>query len=280
MASILLIGCGNMGYAMLEGWLHQDPTLNVHAVEPFRDFRERAGAVGAKVYATLNDLPDDLNPLLVVLAVKPNMISPVLDTCKPMAWTGATYVSVAAGITIGEMKQALPQGAATIRCMPNTPASIGEGMMVLCAGDSVSDEARAMTEKLLSASGAVAWVEDENLMDAVTAISGSGPAYVFHFIEALAKAGIDLGLPSQTALLLARQTVAGAGRMALVSSSTPAVLREQVTSPGGTTEAALKVFMEDDRLVSLVASAAIAARDRGAELGHANQNQTVGKEHK
>ncbi len=267
MHSIILIGCGNMGYAMLAGWLKQDPRLDAHVVEPFADFRIRAEAAGATAYASLGDLPADLKPGLVILAVKPGMISSVLGDCGALAQTGATFVSVAAGITIGQMVAALPVGTPVIRCMPNTPAAIGEGMMALCAGDTVSGEARTVTEKLLSASGAVAWIEEEILMDAVTAISGSGPAYVFHFIEALTAAGITLGLPEKTALLLATQTVAGAGRMVLNSDTAPATLRKQVTSPGGTTAAALDVFMNDAHLTDLVIKATTAARDRGIELG-------------
>ncbi|MBZ0164661.1 MAG: pyrroline-5-carboxylate reductase [Notoacmeibacter sp.] len=265
--SLVLIGCGNMGFAMLKGWLEHDPTLNVQVVEPFEAFRDRAAAAGATTVPEITDLPRDLAPDLVVLAVKPQMIAPVLHQCGDLAKSGAAFISVAAGITIAAVAAALPQGTPIIRCMPNTPAAIGEGMMVLCAAGNVSQVAKTLTESLLSASGAVAWIDNESLMDAVTAISGSGPAYVFHFIEALTTAGQDLGLPKETASLLARQTVAGAGRMAQASEVPPAILREQVTSPGGTTAAALAVFMNEDRLRRLVAEAATAARDRSIELG-------------
>jgi len=265
--TIVLIGCGNMGFAMLSGWLGHDPSLDVHVVEPFADFRDRAEALGAKVYADLTALPSGLSPQLVVLAVKPQMVAPVLAGCGALAASGATFVSVAAGVTMAHMRAALPAKAPIIRCMPNTPAAIGEGMMALCPGNEVPPEARALTEALLTASGAVAWIPDEALMDAVTAISGSGPAYVFHFIEALTAAGSALGLPEETAALLATQTVAGAGRYAMVSAASPTTLREQVTSPGGTTAAALAVFMRDNRFSKLVAEATEAARDRGIELG-------------
>lgn len=265
--TVVLIGCGNMGFAMLAGWLEHDPALKVHVVEPFEAFRDRAAAAGATAVVRIADLPRDLAPDLVVLAVKPQMIAPVLGQCADLAGSGAAFVSVAAGVTIDAMAAALPQGAQIIRCMPNTPAAIGEGMMALCPAANVSDAARALTETLLSASGAVAWIEDETLMDAVTAISGSGPAYVFLFVEALTAAGRALGLPEETASLLARQTVAGAGRMAQTSGTPPETLREQVTSPGGTTAAALAVFMDEGRLGKLVAEAATAARDRSVELG-------------
>lgn len=264
--SVLLIGCGNMGYAMLSGWLHEDPALDVHVVEPFDDFRLRAQNVGAKAVNDISDLPDGLAPRLVVLAVKPQMIAPVLRECAAMANT-ATFLSVAAGVTIAGMAAALPANTAVIRCMPNMPAAIGEGMMALCAGPDVSAAAKAHAESLMASSGPTVWIEDESLMDAVTAISGSGPAYIFHFIEALTEAGIALGLPSQTAEILAQQTVAGAALYARRSNVGPGVLREQVTSPNGTTAAALDVFMTDNRLGSLVADATRAARDRGIELG-------------
>lgn len=264
---IVLVGCGNMGFAMLSGWLRADPALAVHVVEPAAPLRARAGETGAIAVASLSDLPAGLSADLVVLAVKPQMIAPVLAECADLARHGAAFVSVAAGIPLATMAAALPEATPIIRCMPNTPAAIGEGMMVLCAGPGVPTNRRALAETLLSHSGAVAWIEDEGLMDAVTAISGSGPAYVFHFIEALTEAGVALGLPADTAGLLARQTVAGAGRMAQTAETPPGVLREQVTSPGGTTAAALQVFMTNHRMTTLVTEATRAARDRGAELG-------------
>lgn len=264
---IVLIGCGNMGHAMLAGWLGADPRLEVQVVETSPNLRDRATATGATAVGAIGDLPGDFAPDLVVLAVKPQMVAPVLKDCHDLASRGATFVSVAAGITMAAMEKALPADTPVIRCMPNTPASIGEGMMVLCAGPQVPVTARELTEKLFRSSGSVAWVGDEGLMDAVTAISGSGPAYVFHFVEALTEAGVALGLPEDTASLLARQTVAGAGRMALTSGTPPGTLREQVTSPNGTTAAALEVLMTGDRLRTLVCEATVAARDRGVELG-------------
>lgn len=261
---LVLIGAGNMGFAMLSGWLRQDPKLTVHVVEPFAGFRDRAAAIGAHPVASLSDLPRGLRADLVILAVKPQTVASVLEDCGAL---GATYLSVAAGITIAAMQAALPAPASIIRCMPNTPAAIGEGMMVLCPGLNVPETVKALTAGLMATSGAVAWVADESLMDAVTAISGSGPAYVFHFIEALTEAGKTLGLPSETAALLARQTVAGSGRMAQLSDVTPTTLREQVTSPNGTTAAALSVLMADRALTTLLSKAAKAARDRGVELG-------------
>ncbi|WP_127904344.1 pyrroline-5-carboxylate reductase [Solirhodobacter olei] len=265
--TVVLIGAGNMGFAMLEGWLKRMPKLTLHVVEPFKAFRQRAETAGAHAVAALTDLPTDLKADLVVVAVKPPMVAMVLADCTSLAARGAAFLSVAAGVRLASMRSALAAPAAHIRCMPNTPAAVGEGMMVLCTDTDLPPRIRKLTEALMASSGEVAWVGDEALMDAVTAISGSGPAYVFHFIEALTAAGLRLGLPEDVAPLLARQTVAGAGRMARDASVSPTVLRERVTSPSGTTEAALSILMADGALTELMARAATAARDRGVELG-------------
>lgn len=267
--SVVLIGCGNMGFALLKGWVSQDASLTVYVVEPVEALAQRAAGIGAEIVAEVEDLPCDLAPELVVLAVKPQMVVPLLKRSGALSRSGATFVSVAAGITLKTIADALPEGASVIRCMPNTPASIGEGLLALCLGNSVKVDVAALTESLFSASGAVAWIEDESLMDAVTAISGSGPAYVFLFIEALTKAGVELGLPEATAVQLAKKTVAGAGQMAFLTEAPASLLREQVTSPNGTTAAALDVFMRDNALLSLVREATLAARNRGLELGGA-----------
>ncbi|ASM75510.1 pyrroline-5-carboxylate reductase (plasmid) [Pseudosulfitobacter pseudonitzschiae] len=264
---IILLGAGNMGYAMLDGWLRQDPMLEVHVVEPVATLRGRADALGATTVPTLSDLPEGIQPDLVVLVVKPQMVAPILAKCGKFAGGHTTFLSVAAGITLGSMRAALPEAAPIIRCMPNTPAAIGEGMIVLCAGADVPSAARRFVQVLMASSGAVSWITDEAQMDAVTAISGSGPAYVFHFIEVLAEAGQSLGLPADTAAILAVQTIAGAGRMAVMSDASPSALRAQVTSPNGTTAAALAVLMQGQALKQLVERAALAAYARSIELG-------------
>ena len=268
--TLLLIGCGNMGFAMLRGWLREVPALTVHVVEPAEALRLRAAEIGALAVPQLSDLPQDLAPDIVFLAVKPNLVETVLAGCADFAARGATVVSVAAGVTTAAMARRLPDTASIVRCMPNTPAAIGEGMMVLYAAGGLADVAKALVTSLLATSGVVAWIDDEAQMDAVTAISGSGPAYVFHFIEALTAAGRALGLPAETAALLAKQTVRGAGRLAMEAEVDPATVRQQVTSPGGTPAAALNVFMRDERTEKLVAEAARAARDRSIELGRSN----------
>lgn len=265
-SSILLVGCGNMGFAMLKGWLGAMTDLAVHVVEPDKALADRAAAAGAIAVADAGDLPGDLRPELVFLAVKPQMMGKVVPGYARFAGGSSSFVSVAAGTTIATLAHHLPGPTPIIRCMPNTPAAIGAGMMVCCANAHVTGEARALVEKLLSTSGLVDWIEDEALMDAVTAISGSGPAYVFHMIECLSDAGVALGLAPDLAAKMAMQTVMGAGRLAAEAEDSPARLREQVTSPGGTTAAALSVLMGDDRLKQLIGEAATAARDRGAEL--------------
>lgn len=264
--SILLVGCGNMGFAMLKGWLGAMTDLTVHVVEPDEALACRAEAAGAIAVADVDDLPGDLRPELVFLAVKPQVMGEVVPRYARFSAGSSTFVSVAAGTTIATLARHLPGPTPIIRCMPNTPAAIGAGMMVCCANTHVTGEARALVEKLLSTSGLVDWIEDERLMDAVTAISGSGPAYVFHMIECLSDAGVALGLAPDLAAKMAMQTVMGAGRLAAEADDPPARLREQVTSPGGTTAAALSVLMGGDRLKQLIREAATAARDRGAEL--------------
>jgi len=264
---ILLVGSGNMGFAMLQGWLKTATDLRFHVVEPADALRQRSEEAGATVWRSAEDLPRDFAPDLIFLAVKPQVMDKVAPGYARFAGGPATFVSVAAGITIASLAAHLPGATPIIRTMPNTPAAIGKGMMVSYAGPHVGTPAKDLTTALLAASGATAWIDREDLMDAVTAISGSGPAYVFHFIECLTEAGHALGLPADLAGLLAMQTVMGAGQLAAASDTPPATLREQVTSPGGTTAAGLAVFMRDSALEDLVKRAALAARDRGMELG-------------
>lgn len=266
MKTVLLVGCGNMGFAMLQGWRSRRD-IACHVVEPEAALRKRAEGAGATVWASAGDLPDDFEPALVFLAVKPQVMGDVAPHYRRFAGGPSTFVSIAAGVTIATLTSLLLDGTAIIRCMPNTPAAIGRGMMVSTDNGAVTEAAKRLATDLLAASGETAWIEDETLMDAVTAISGSGPAYVFHFIECLTKAGVHIGLPEELSAQLALQTIAGAGALAAQSDTPPAVLREQVTSPGGTTAAALAVLMADEALETLVRNAAVAARDRGAELG-------------
>ncbi len=264
--TILLIGCGNMGYAMLKGWLEADPGLAAHVVEPSDALRARAAEAGATAVASASELPSDFAPDLIFLAVKPQVMADVVPAYARFAGGPSTFVSVAAGTTIETLAGMLPGATPIIRCMPNTPAAIGQGMMVCCANGHVEESSKSLTTRLLQSSGLVDWIDDEALMDAVTAVSGSGPAYVFHMIECLTRAAVQVGLPEDLGARMAMQTVMGAGQYAASADTPPGTLREQVTSPGGTTAAALGVLMDEDGLQPLMTKAVTAARDRGREL--------------
>jgi pyrroline-5-carboxylate reductase len=266
---VVLVGCGNMGYAMLSGWLKSGRLAESDCVvvEPNADLRKRAAVLGVTAVAGAADLADDLAPRLVVIAVKPQVIRDVLPAYRRFAGHGTTFVSIAAGTRIALFEEMLGAEAAIIRCMPNTPAAIGKGMMTVVSNVHVTREADAFVEALLETSGRVARIAGEEGMDAVTAVSGSGPAYVFHFIECLTEAAKKAGLPAETAALLATQTVYGAACLAAESGEAPGRLREQVTSPNGTTAAALAILMDGNRLADLMAEAVEAARKRSVELG-------------
>jgi pyrroline-5-carboxylate reductase len=266
---VVLAGCGNMGYAMLSGWLKSGRLKpeETFVIEPNADLRARAKALGSAVGGEAGDVPSDAAPTLVVLAVKPQVIRDITAGYRRFGNGRTTFLSIAAGTPIATFEDVLGEETPIIRCMPNTPAAIGKGMMVTFANGHVSDEVRTFVADLLSASGEVASIDDESLMDAVTAVSGSGPAYIFHFIECLTAAAESAGLPPETAKLLALQTVYGAASLAAESREDPGGLRRQVTSPNGTTAAALSVLMGEDRLKRLVTEAVEAARLRSVELG-------------
>lgn len=266
---VVLVGCGNMGFAMLSGWLKSGrlAAADTFVVEPDAAHARRAAGLGAAAAASAAELPQALTPRLVVFAVKPQVIRDVAPAYRHYAARGATFVSIAAGARIALFEELLGSDAAILRCMPNTPAAIGKGMMATVANSRVDAATAAFISKLLATSGAVSAVADEGLMDAVTAVSGSGPAYIFHFIECLGRAAEAVGLPPETAALLARQTVYGAACLAAESGEEPGRLREKVTSPNGTTAAALAVLMGENRLCDLLTEAVEAARRRSVELG-------------
>jgi pyrroline-5-carboxylate reductase len=270
-SKVILAGCGNMGYAMLAGWLKSGQLKPAEAfvVEPNAELRARAESLGVPAESDAGGIPADAVPELVVLAVKPQVIREVTAAYKRFADGRTTFLSVAAGTGVETFTGILGQSTPIVRCMPNTPAAIGKGMMVVYANAHVSQATKAFVASLLATSGQVATIDDEKLMDAVTAVSGSGPAYIFHFIECLTAAAEQAGLPAETAKLLAMQTVYGAAALAAESREDPAVLRKQVTSPNGTTAAALAVLMGDDRLKLLLGEAVEAARLRSEELGRA-----------
>ncbi len=266
---IILAGAGNMGFAMLKGWLDGGivAPAEVAVVEPDEALRTRAGETGARGFAGADALPADVAPELIVLAVKPQVIRAALDGYKRFGNGATVFLSVAAGTPISLFTAVLGAETPVIRCMPNTPAAIGKGMLATFANARVSKEAQGFVARLLGASGVVTALPREELMDAVTAVSGSGPAYLFLFIECLEAAARDAGLPPDTAAILARQTVWGSASLAAESPHPPAELRRQVTSPNGTTAAALSVLMGEDGLEGLLSRAVEAARERSVELG-------------
>ncbi|MBI1778143.1 MAG: pyrroline-5-carboxylate reductase [Proteobacteria bacterium] len=263
---VLLVGCGKMGGALLSGWLQrQDLPGGVYVIEPnaagLGTFR---GAAGVSLHPSAGDLPAGLDPEILVLAVKPQMMDAALPPLR--RFTGATVLSIAAGKTLAYFSRSFGAEAPIVRSMPNTPASVGRGITVAVANARVSAAQRRRCHGLLAAVGQVEWVEDEGLLDAVTALSGGGPAYVFLLIECLAAAGAEAGLPADLAMRLARATVSGAGELARLSEGPASQLRQNVTSPGGTTLEALKVLMAEDGLQPLFNRAIAAATRRSREL--------------
>jgi pyrroline-5-carboxylate reductase len=255
-----------MGGALAAGWLQhgvergaifiQDPAPTAEAVKFLKSHRLKAAAKPR--------LPAD--PAVIVLAVKPQIASDVLAGLASRIGKKTVLLSIAAGRTLLSLAAPLPDGTAIVRAMPNTPAAIGRGVTVACANEQVSATQKRLCAKLLEAVGAVEFIDDEALMDAVTAVSGSGPAYVFLLAECLAEAGEEAGLPPDLAARLARETVAGAGELLHRSSLAPSTLRENVTSPNGTTAAALSVLMGKGGFTSLLRRAVKAAAKRSREL--------------
>jgi len=261
--TIALAGAGKMGGALLTGWLAQglDPR-RVVVIEP-----HPSGEIGALAAngIRLNPSADDTGAVeTLVVAVKPQTFREAGKALKPFASSSTLVVSIMAGTTIASLREVC--GGSVVRAMPNTPAAIGRGITVAVAAKNVSAAQRATADALLHAIGAVEWVADESLMDAVTAVSGSGPAYVFLLAEELARAGVEAGLPEELATKLARETVAGSGELLHRSELASATLRQNVTSPGGTTAAALEVLMGPDGMASLLTRAVAAATRRSKEL--------------
>lgn len=264
-ATLVLVGAGKMGGAMLDGWLALglDPR-RVAVIEP----------KPAPEIARLAERGVRLNPpagtvadaAVLVIAVKPQVAGEAVPPLAPLIGPATVTVSIMAGRTIAFLEGALARDAAVIRAMPNTPAAIGRGITVAVPNRMVTAAQRTLADRLLRATGAVEWVDEESLIDAVTAVSGSGPAYVFLLAESLARAGAAAGLPPALAARLARETVAGAGELLHRSPLPPATLRENVTSPGGTTAAALAVLMGPDGLDPLLEKAVAAATQRSREL--------------
>ena len=266
-ASVLLVGGGKMGRALLKGWLDRGlPSDDVTVIEPNETAAAELKALRVAVARATSQLAPDFRPGVVALAIKPQIMDEALPAYADYAGGTTVFLSIAAGRTIAGLARHIGGDAAIVRAMPNTPAAVSRGISVACPSAAVTAEQRAVCHELLEAVGEVAWVEDEGLLDAVTATSGSGPAYVFLLIECLARAGEKAGLPAELAMRLARATVIGSGELARLDESPASTLRENVTSPGGTTEAALRVLMADDGLASLMARAVAAATARSRAL--------------
>ena len=262
--TVVLVGAGKMGAAMLQGWLSRglNPAqLTVLEPQPSYEIRTLCARGTA-----LNPERKPPSVEAIVIAVKPQGAAMVVPPLAAMTDKDTVVVSIMAGKTLGFLERAMPN-IAVVRAMPNTPAAIGRGVTVAVGNARVTSAQRDLADGLLGAIGAVEWIDDEKLMDAVTAVSGSGPAYVFLLAESLTRAGITAGLPPDLAAKLARETVAGSGELLHRSALDPATLRQNVTSPGGTTAAALEILMAAaDGLDPLLAKAIAAAAKRSREL--------------
>jgi pyrroline-5-carboxylate reductase len=262
---LVLVGCGKMGTALLRGWLFHRVAGQFLVVEPEGPPAAIPENAAVSWYRSAREIAGDAAPDAVIFAVKPQILDDVLPEYRRWVGPQTLFLSIVAGKTMAGITRHLGE-AALVRTMPNTPAAIGRGITVACAGPGVTAAQRGYSERLLAAIGESAWVEDEALLDAVTAVSGSGPAYVFLLIEALARAGEAEGLPAELARRLALATVAGSAELARLSPESPSQLRENVTSPGGTTRAALDVLMAADGLEALMRRAVKAAAARSREL--------------
>ena len=257
---LVLLGCGKMGSAMLEGWLAGGlPANAVWVTDP--NPSDWVLAQGVHLNA---DLPD--NPAIVLVAVKPQIMRDALPTLARLGNGDTTFLSVAAGITIATFEEMLGDKTPVIRSIPNTPAAVKQGITAIIGNAKVTEAQLQMAETLLSAIGQTVRLETEDQMDAVTGLSGSGPAYVFHMIECLARAGEAQGLDPELAMTLAKATVAGAGALAEAASESPEQLRINVTSPNGTTQAGLEVLMAETGLMPLMRATVGAAAGRSREL--------------
>lgn len=258
---LVLLGCGKMGSALLAGWLARGlPPAAAHVIEPNPSVWLQG--TGVAVNAAL-----PAHPAIVLIAVKPQMMGAALPTIAAMGGGRTLFLSIAAGTTLAAFEAVFGDDSPVVRAMPNTPASVGQGISAIIGNPVVTPAQMDLAEALLSAVGQVVRLDTESQMDAVTGLSGSGPAYVFHLIDCLADAGVAQGLPPALAMQLAKATVAGAGALAMQSDETPTQLRINVTSPNGTTQAGLEVLMHTATgLPQLTAATVAAATARSKEL--------------
>ncbi len=268
-SKILLVGCGKMGTALLSGWLKSElvSSSEVIIIDPSPNF---VNEHGIKHVNDFNELDSNYIPDIVLFAVKPQIMSDVVVAYKGLARKNTLFISIAAGKNIDFFENILGKESSIIRSMPNLPAIISQGVTVAFSNKNVNKSQELKCEELFNAVGSIIFIEDEGLMDAVTAISGSGPAYLFYFLESLIEAGIELGLSENIAKELAIKTVFGSAKLAEESNYSPSTLREKVTSPNGTTEAALKILMNNDQLKNIIKDAASGARDKSKDLDNTN----------
>ena len=274
MKHIVLVGCGKMGTAMLKGWIdHFDSDTVFTIIDPFMAVKNpfidnKRITVLAQASPAKPPHPDIIAPDIIVLAVKPQVMEQALAPLVNLAGADTLWLSIAAGISIDWLRQRITPDAAIIRTMPNTPAAIGKGVTAMAVGDGVSEAMQKLAEEILSVVGKVVRLDDEADMDAVTAVSGSGPAYVFLMRESLEAAARTAGLEPGLAAMLAEETISGAVALMRASDLDARQLRIDVTSPGGTTEAALKILMADKAgLPALMEKAVLAAQKRALNLG-------------
>lgn len=263
---LVLLGAGKMGSAMLSGWLEAGIDAERIAVVDPAPPPEASELIAANAISLNPEIASISDPRVLVIAVKPQVLEDACQALVPLAAGDPLIISIAAGKTIATFERLFGAGARVVRTIPNTPAAIGRGITAMTANANVAAADMELAEALLAALGEVVRVDHEDLIDAATAVSGSGPAYVFYLSECLAAAGVDLGLPQDVATKLARATVAGAGELMRHSGIDAATLRANVTSPGGTTQAALDVLMADDGLRDLMARAVAAANRRSRQL--------------
>lgn len=260
--SITLLGCGKMGMALLRAWLDRDLVTRITIIDPHNPQIDDPRVSYHSAATAQSAQGDDL----LVLAVKPQILAQSCAVFADDLSTKTAILSIAAGQSLKTLEHIFSADHPIIRTMPNTPAAIGKGITVAIGNNNVTADHKLMCDDVLQAAGGVSWINDEVLMDAVTALSGSGPAYIFYLIEALAKAGEKIGLSSDTSMLLARQTVIGSAALAERDAQTPAsILRQNVTSPNGTTQAALNVLM-DGRFDEILIETLQAAKKRSEEL--------------
>lgn len=266
MSSLLLVGCGKMGRSLLERWKRSPFIPHFHVIEPNHAEQNESLVTWHK---SLASLPENYAPNVVVFAVKPQELESILPEYRErFADVQPIYLSIAAGKTLPFYTRHLGEHAHVVRAMPNTPAMVGQGMTVLCAVATLPASEKKIATELMSTVGKTEWLNDESLMDAVTAISGCGPAYAFLFLESLVNAGVRMGLPEGMAKNLAVQTVAGSIALSAHSGKSFEQLRIQVASPGGATEAALRILMGENGLSHIIESAAKAAEARSSELNN------------